>query len=146
MPRIGLGWYWISPIAFVDTSDMWLASRWQRIAVAVAGPYTQAILSGVAALIGWMSSNPQIAAMGWLFASMGYVVVLVNLCPLLEYDGYYVLMDWLDRPNLRSQSIAWFKGHFAEALRTPHGLRDHRRELTYVLASVIYASVMTILT
>src|SRR5205085_7973545 len=36
----GLGWYWFGPIAYVDTSDMWLAARWPRVAVTLGGLYT----------------------------------------------------------------------------------------------------------
>src|SRR5207237_9439332 len=34
----GIGWYWFGPVAYVATSDMWLAGRRARIAAAAAGP------------------------------------------------------------------------------------------------------------
>ena len=52
VPRVGIGWYWFGPVAYVDTSDMWLAEKWPRVAVSLAGPYSNIILAGAAALVG----------------------------------------------------------------------------------------------
>ena len=49
----GIGWYWFGPVAFVDTSDMWTTGRWPRVAVSVAGPYTNLVLASVASLAAW---------------------------------------------------------------------------------------------
>lgn len=70
---MGIGWYWFGPVAYVDTSDMWLEGRWPRIAVSIAGPYANLVLGGLAALVA---------------------------------DGYHVLSDLLDRPNLRPRALA----------------------------------------
>lgn len=135
---IGLGWYWFGPVAFVDTSDMWLAGRWPRIAVSLAGPYTNLLLAGIAAFIAGMATHPTIIVLAWLFAVSSYSIVLVNLNPLLEYDGYYVLMDWLDRPNLRGTALRWLRDEFPRALRSPHRFRGHWIDCCYGIGSVIY--------
>ena len=98
--RMGLGWYWVTPVLFVDTSDMWLAGKWQRIAVGLAGICANLVLAGLAALLVPLL-GAQAGAVAWLFAALSYVSVVFNLNPLLEYDGYHVLSDWLERPNLR---------------------------------------------
>lgn len=146
VPRAGIGWYWFGPIAFVDTSDMWLAGRWPRIAVSLAGPYSNLVLGGLASLLAlWTSSAVATAAL-WQFSLISYLIVLINLNPLLEYDGYYVLMDWLERPNLRPRSLAWMGSELPRVLRTRGGLRGHRLELIYGLASLIYVGLMGVLT
>ncbi len=48
--RAGIGWYFLAPVAFVDTSDIWAAARLPRILVSAAGPYSNLALSGMAAL------------------------------------------------------------------------------------------------
>lgn len=119
--RIGIGWHWVAPVFFVDTSDMWLAGKWQRLAVSAAGIYVNLVLAGLAALAAWFSSGPTLAIL-WLFAVFSYAVTVLNLNPLADFDGYHMLADLLDRPNLRSEAIAWvrrrgpFTGHAAEAL------------------------------
>lgn len=130
VPRVGAGWYWFGPVAFVDTSDMWLAERWPRVAVSLAGPYANVVLAGAL----------------WQFALVSYVVVLVNLCPLLEYDGYYVLMDWLERPNLRRRSMTWLGNNLLPALRHPSRLRGHWVELWFGVASLAYVGFAAVLT
>lgn len=135
---IGLGWYWFSPIAFVDTSDMWLADRRSRMAVTIAGPYANCILAGGTACIGWWSSDPLIMTVCWLFALGSYALVCFNANPLLEYDGYYCLMDFLDRPNLRRHCLAWLWKGLPAALRDPRKLRGHWLECCYGIASVGY--------
>lgn len=106
VPRVGVGWYWFGPMAWVDTSDMWLEGRWPRIAVSLAGPYAELALGSVAALAAWLAPDPVLSAALWQFALLSYVSVLVNFDPLMEFDGYYVLIDLLDKPNLRPRSLA----------------------------------------
>jgi CRP-like cAMP-binding protein/Zn-dependent protease len=146
VPRAGIGWYWFGPIAFVDTSDMWLAGRWPRIAVSLAGPYSNMALAGISAIIAWLSGNATVSAALWLFAAASYVMVLFNFNPLLEYDGYYILADWLERPNLRSRSLAWIGKEMPRAFRSGGGLRGHGLELVYGIAALAYILLMGVLT
>lgn len=143
---IGLGWYWFGPIMYVDTSDMWLAERWPRIAVSLAGGYTNLFLAGVAAAVAWRTTNPIWARGCWMFAMVSYVLVLFNLNPLLEYDGYFVLCDLLDRPNLRSHCLGWLGAGLPRAWHDPAELRRHALELSYGLGSLLYVAVVAILT
>lgn len=143
---IGLGWYWFGPIMYVDTSDMWLAERWPRIAVSLAGGYTNLVLAGIAAGIAHWTANPSWAGGCWMFAMVSYVLVLFNLNPLLEYDGYFVLSDLLDRPNLRSHCLGWLGAELPRVWRDRAELRHHALELAYGLGSLLYVAVVAILT
>jgi putative peptide zinc metalloprotease protein len=40
---------------------------------------------------------------------MGIFGALMNLLPMLECDGYYILMDWIEIPMLRKKSLAFLK-------------------------------------
>ena len=59
---MGVGWYWFGPIAYVDTSDMWLAGRKERVFVSLAGPYADLVTGGLAALVAWFVPNPVLSA------------------------------------------------------------------------------------
>lgn len=142
---IGIGWYWFGPVAFVDTSDMWLASRWPRIAVTIAGSYTNLILAGAGSLIALVVSNPHVQLGAWFFALCSYTIVLVNLNPLLEYDGYYVLIDILDHPNLRAHCLLWLGRELPQALKSPRRFRGHALELLYGIGSLLYVLIMVAL-
>ena len=144
--RMGIGWYWFGPIAFIDTSDMWLADRRQRIWTSVAGPYADLFLAGLAAIASLMVTSPALATICWQFALASYIAVFINLNPLLELDGYYVLSDWLDRPNLRPKALAWIGRAFPKVLSHPDEMKKRRIELAYGLAAVVYVPLAAVLT
>jgi len=134
----GVGWYWFSPVAFVDTSDLWRAERRERIAVSIAGPYASVLAGSVAVLWSSIAPNSMLAPLLCQVALLSYIQAVLNLNPLLEYDGYYVLMDWLEAPNLRS--------HAFRTLRDFRSWRTHRLELVYAAASLLYIGLVSRLT
>jgi CRP-like cAMP-binding protein len=136
--RVGLGWFWFRAMLFVDTSDAWLANRRQRMLVDAGGILVNLVLAGAAGYVALVAPNLTVAAVAWVFALWSYVGVLRNLNPLLEYDGYYLLMDALERPNLRGKSLGWIATGLWPALRDRTSLRGHRFELLYALAAVGY--------
>jgi putative peptide zinc metalloprotease protein len=138
----GIGWYWFSPVAFVDTTDMWTAEKWPRIAVSVAGPYTNIILAAFATFVAWVSPSIILSAALWQFALISYINVLMNFNPLLEYDGYYILSDLMGRPNLRRRSLAWLGRYLRGTNQNPHELGGHWFEFFYGIFSIIYVVFM----
>ena len=140
--RAGIGWYWFAPVAFVDTSDMWLASARQRMVVSAAGPYTNLVLGSVGAIAGAAATSDAATAVLWSIAVPNYLAVLINLNPLLEFDGYHILSDVLDRPNLRTEALR------STAAAFPHLIRDRRHDrrgttdLLFSIGSVLYVFAM----
>lgn len=106
---VGMGWYWITPIVFVDTSDMWLATRRQRMATSLAGPFVLVLIAGIAVLTiygagvlavhGGASVQPGAAWLYayypnvWGFAAASYAVATIMLLPIKGTDGYDVLQE-----------------------------------------------------
>jgi putative peptide zinc metalloprotease protein len=140
--RAGIGWYWFAPVAFVDTSDMWLASARQRMVVSAAGPSTNLILGSAAAIAAAAATSEAATAVLWSFAVPNYLAVIINLNPLLEFDGYHILSDVLDRPNLRTEALHSMTAAF------PHLIRDRRHDrrgttdLLFGIGSVLYVLAM----
>ena len=141
---VGFGWYWFAPTVFVDTSDVWRAGRNQRMQVSAAGPYASFLASGVLSLAAWLIPDARLSAGLWEAALLSYVMVLLCLNPLLDYDGYYVLMDWLERANLRAHAFSWLFRELPQAVRSGKGVRGHVADLLYALGSLIYIAVMCI--
>lgn len=138
VPRAGVGWHWFTPIVFIDTSDVWLAGQWPRIAVTLAGPYSNLVLGSLFALAAGVTSGPVATAALWQFALVSYAMVVFNLNPLLEFDGYYVLMDALERPNFRLHAFRWVGRELPRSWRSASDLGAHLPELLYTAASIIY--------
>ena len=94
------------PCLYCDVSDVWrLSSKWRRIAVSAAGMIVELVIAAVA-LIGWWHLQPGLLQTWCLsiviVCSVG--TLLVNANPLLRYDGYYILSDWVEVPNLASRA------------------------------------------
>lgn len=94
---VGVGWYWFCPIAFVDTSDMWLASRWPRVAVSLAGPFSNLVLAALPMIAASWIASPFWVTLIWAFAAASYAMVIFNLLPIYGFDGHQVLKDCLGR-------------------------------------------------
>lgn len=143
---IGVGWYWFGPVAFTDTTDMWLSTRRPRMLVNFAGIYVDILTAGLSALLIFLIPNPYVQAMLWLFALYTYVGGFRMLSPLQEMDGYYMLMDWVEKNRLRQAAILWLINVFPKALKQPHLFRGHLAEVSYWIACLIYLTLVTILT
>jgi putative peptide zinc metalloprotease protein len=103
------------PVPYVDASpSAALASKWQRAGVAAAGIIVEVTLAAIAALV-WASAEPGLLrAVAFNVMVIGGVsTVLINGNPLLRFDGYYVLSDVIEVPNLAQRSIRYL-GHQVE--------------------------------
>lgn len=109
--QIGVLLMVFTPAMYCDVSDAWLfPKRWQRIMVSAAGMYVEVILA-IAAFVLWYFAQPG-AMSEWLLNIVfvcGVSTLLVNANPLLRYDGYYILADVLNLPNLstRASEALW---------------------------------------
>ncbi|MDP9343816.1 MAG: cyclic nucleotide-binding domain-containing protein [Actinomycetota bacterium] len=127
--------YFGSPAFFVDGSDGLMMDRKQRIAESFAGPYAQMIVAAVAALIalafpGWILSETM-----YRYAVLNYIVILMNLVPLLELDGYWLLTELIEVPDLRPRSFSFVRHDFLYKLR--HHERLTRQEVGLTLYAVL---------
>jgi putative peptide zinc metalloprotease protein len=108
--------YWGMPAFFVDTRDTWLSTRKERILVSWAGPHSGLLIGGLAGfgLVILSIATPDLAASlpAIILLQIGfiaYLTVFFNLNPLLELDGYFILMDWLDMPGLRQRAFRFWR-------------------------------------
>ncbi|MFL6111602.1 MAG: FHA domain-containing protein [Catenulispora sp.] len=111
------------PFAFVDTSDMWLGSRWSRVVVALSGPLVTAGLAGGLAIGAWCSPSKTAGAILFQITFALYLNTLYNFNPLMPLDGYMALSDAMRFPRLREESRAYFTRGLWRDLR-------HRRRPT----------------
>jgi len=137
----GIGWFWVGPIAFCDTSDMWLSPAKARIAVDLAGIYANLIIAGIASLCLWFSNYNDLNVFLWLFSLFTYGNIFVNLSPLIELDGYYMLMDIMDKPNLRESATLWLINLFSKKItlnRLRAEIKENKKECLYWLICIVY--------
>lgn len=120
------------PLAYMDvSSSARLPNRWQRIHIAAAGMYVELILAAVATLI-WVSTENVLISQ-WMHAivlSAGINTLIFNANPLMRFDGYYILSDLLDIPNLAPRGRQWLLGQFQRwglGISTPAVHSDWRK-------------------
>lgn len=143
---VGVGWFWVSPVAFTDTSDMWLSTRKPRMLVNLAGVIVDVLVAGTAGILMLMVSNPYVEGILWLFILYTYIGAFRMLSPLQEMDGYYVLMDWVEKNHLRQLSVVWLIKKLPEVLKHPSSWRKYKPEIIYWTACFIYLALLVILT
>ncbi|HEX3087718.1 MAG TPA: hypothetical protein VHQ23_03625 [Ilumatobacteraceae bacterium] len=97
----GFRMYFGAPAFFVDSSDALMLDREARIAQSFGGPYFELIASGLAAIALWQWPHGFLAPVLFSFVVVNYYVLLVNLTPMLELDGYWMLSDAIRMPDLR---------------------------------------------
>lgn len=126
--------------AYVNTSDMWLEGRLPRLVVDASGLVVNMVLAGLAGLGLLITDDREAVAVLWLFAVFSWQIVLVDLNPFFDLDGYYLLSDWLDWPNLRARSFR----RFLEFIRSGDLsiARRHPVEIAYTALTLVYVSAM----
>jgi putative peptide zinc metalloprotease protein len=94
------------PCLYCDTTDAWtLPNRWRRAAIAAAGMYVELWLASLATLVWWFSEPGMVHHLALNIMFTGSVsTLLFNANPLMRYDGYFVLCDVCDLPNLASRA------------------------------------------
>lgn len=97
------------PAFYVNTSDIWMYDRPKRILTSWAGPYMNFLVGGLCAVILWLNPSSSLSQVLFSLAFTCYIGAIFNLNVLLELDGYYMLIDWLEIPQLRTRSIAFIR-------------------------------------
>jgi putative peptide zinc metalloprotease protein len=102
--RAGIKVVLIFPYAFVDTSEAWFEPRRRRIAISAAGPVSDLSLGALFALGCLALPAGAIRDILFQLAFAAYVGAFFNLNPLVERDGYQILVDLLGEPGLRRRA------------------------------------------
>ena len=143
----------LAPIPYVEASAAGaFRSKWRRALVGAAGILVELFLAGLAMLL-WVAVEPG------LLRSIAFNVVVVagastllfNGNPLLRYDGYYVLADLIEIPNLGNRSNQYWQWlakryllgvtHLERPLASPG---ERRWFLFYGAASFVYRTLVMI--
>ena len=127
--------YFGSPAFFVESSDGLMMPRRQQIIESFAGPFAQLVLAGIASIVAWTYPEWILSETMYKFAVLNYLVVIMNLIPLLELDGYYILADLIEVPDLRERSLVFIRRDLFHKLRT----REHfnKRDMGLLLYGVL---------
>jgi len=96
------------PVLYTDVTDAWkLSKRYQRFTISAAGIIAELVLAGLATW-GWAySSQGILQSVFFLLASVSWISsLLINLNPMMRFDGYYLLCDLWGIDNLQNRAFA----------------------------------------
>lgn len=118
VPTMGLGFLIMVPVLYTDTTDSWrLTARRQRAAIAAAGTVVELSVAMLSTFFWNFCPDGIMKSILFVLATTSWVTgLLINLNPMLRFDGYYVLSDWLGIPNLQSRGFAFGRWKLREWL------------------------------
>jgi putative peptide zinc metalloprotease protein len=143
VPHMGVAFMVMYPVLYTETSGSWrLSSRRSRIHIAIAGIVAELCLAAIFLAI-W-----HIAAPGSLWQTVAFMVVvvslvsslLVNLNPLMRFDGYYLFSDLVGIDNLQTRSCSMARWKLREILfglgeKAPEDASADRQRLLIVFGA-----------
>jgi putative peptide zinc metalloprotease protein len=127
-----------------------LPSKWQRAAIGAAGMYVEIVLASVCTFVWWFT---QPGLLNYLCLNVMFIssvsTLMFNANPLLRYDGYYILSDLIEIPNLRQKATTILQSKLAAWTlglpETPDPFLPQRRQwlfAIYTVAAAIYKWVV----
>lgn len=118
VPEIGVYLIMGTPCAYCDCTSSWgFTQRLRRLIVVLAGVYVELFIAALAIYVWAMAPSASVRLIAFdIVVVAGVATVLANLNPLMRFDGYYILSDLLEIPNLRTtaqrEAIALLKRAF----------------------------------
>jgi len=149
--EMGLVFIVFSPFLFCNATDSWVfKDKSKRLVVTFGGIYLELFLAAIAAML-WVVTPPG------FFNNVCFNVMLVcsvmtiffNANPLMKFDGYYALSDWMEIPNLKERGDKMLVSRLASLftggvglVRDPLGESVKWKVMIYAVASYLWTFLM----
>jgi putative peptide zinc metalloprotease protein len=119
--KIGIMLMYLQPVLYCDVSDSWRFRKVsEKITVASAGIVMQLLLAAVSGVVFLFS--------GWsvllMFAMINLVIAIFNLIPFVKLDGYWILVHFLEEPQLQKKGLRAVDSFFRRLFRRSAGRVD----------------------
>lgn len=93
---IGGGFYLFRPVYYADVTDVWRLKKKQRIIVNLSGIYFELIFCSLLLIISLITNNYILLVIALVIS----LTTLFNLNPFMRSDGFWIVSDLIDKPNL----------------------------------------------
>jgi putative peptide zinc metalloprotease protein len=151
---IGIMFLVFTPIPYVDASSSWaLTNKWHRAIVGAAGMWVELAIAAIAAVV-WTNTADGAVLHNFAYNVMfvaGFSTLAFNANPLLRYDGYYILSDLLEIPNLAQRGneyiyylVKRYVWNVRFARNPAHGRSERVYLFVYAIASFCMRMFVTI--
>ena len=108
---VGIMFMLLAPLPYMDATASWsFRKKWQRVFVGAGGMIFEFFIAAVALILWANLGGGILKALAYnVFIICSVSTVLFNINPLMRFDGYYILTDVLDMPNLQQHSVSHLK-------------------------------------
>lgn len=105
VPAMGVAFMIMAPYLYTDTGETWkLVDRRKQMIIASAGMGAELALAVFATLLWAISPEGAVKSVLFVLATSTWLMTLaINASPFMRFDGYFVLSDYLDFPNLHER-------------------------------------------
>lgn len=97
---IGFGFYFIMPVMYADVTNIWLADKERRVIANLGGIFNELMYSSFLLVLFWLTGDPKFYFIAITIAAL----VVFELNPFVRFDGYWILSDLSNTPNLLRKS------------------------------------------
>lgn len=118
VPTMGVAFLVLWPVAYTDTNEAWkLHDNRARLKIAAAGIVTELSLAAWATLAWSFLPDGSVRHVAFMLATTTWIsTVLINASPFMRFDGYFLLSDLLQLPNLHQRAFALARWDLRERL------------------------------
>jgi putative peptide zinc metalloprotease protein len=118
VPTMGVAFLVMWPVLYTDASHAWrLTSRYQRMRIALAGMVVEIGIACYALVLWFYLPDGFLRSVVFALASTTWLMsIVVNANPLMRFDGYYLLSDLLNAPNLQDRSFVMARWRLRQLL------------------------------
>ena len=137
--EIGVGLYYVMPVMFVDFTEAWRLPRNARTKINLGGITMQLafgiLLTGLFALC----KEPFLQGILYKLITVNEFIIIINLIPFFKFDGYWILSDLADIPNLLRESTRQYVSLFTK--KSPFKVRTDNRSRKQKVILAIYSAL-----
>lgn len=151
VPAMGVAFLVMWPMAYTDVTESWkLDSHRKRLMIAGAGIATELVAAAWMLLAWVLLPDGALRGAAFFLATTSIVATLaINASPLMRFDGYFLLCDFLGQPNLHARSFAYARWWLREKLfrlgdAPPEPLSQgwHRFFIAFAIATWLYRLIV----
>lgn len=129
---IGFGFYLFTPALFTDVSDAWRLKRGERIIVNLGGIYFEMLLASICLLFYFNKHNITFLILPCILI----LNTLKNLNPFLKLDGYWILSDATNTPNLQKLAFLTLNEKFNQFKKMKFSFSNLEEGLMFLYALI----------
>lgn len=139
-----------TPVPYMDATSSWgFRNRWHRVLVGAAGMIVELFVAALAAFL-WANTGPgTLHSLAYNIMFVASVSTLIfNINPLLRFDGYYILSDLLEIPNLTQragQQLKYLAERWLLGVKKSENPTRSRREAAWLIVFGITSGIYRVI-